>query len=143
MHHRSKKQIQGTTLDIDEKEPDEIANETKKIYIETAEKHLSKKSIKNQTWISDETLNKIKERKAAKSTSGTHSYVYKAIAKEVKQMCRKDKKNFLLEKCETIEDLKSKNRNKEMYNEIKSLTKTFQPRLGVIKDENGKTLTES
>ena len=120
-----------------------MANETKKIYIETAEKHLSKKSIKKQTWINDETLNKIKERKAAKSTSGTHSYAYKAIAKEVKQMCRKDKKNFLIEKCETIEDLKSKNRSREMYNDIKSLTKTFQPRLGVIKDENGKTLTES
>ena len=30
-----------------------------------------------------------------------------------------------------------------MYNEIKNLTKTFQPRLGVIKDENGKTLKES
>ena len=30
-----------------------------------------------------------------------------------------------------------------MYNESKSLTKTFQPHLGVIKDENGKTLAES
>ena len=30
-----------------------------------------------------------------------------------------------------------------MYKEIESLTKTFQPRLGVIKDENGETLTET
>ena len=35
------------------------------------------------------------------------------------------------------------NKSREMYEEIKSLTKTFQPRLGVIKDENGNTLTES
>ena len=30
-----------------------------------------------------------------------------------------------------------------MYNEIKNITKTFQERLGVVKDENGKTLTEA
>ena len=30
-----------------------------------------------------------------------------------------------------------------MYKEIESLTKTFQIRLGVIKDENGETLTET
>ena len=35
------------------------------------------------------------------------------------------------------------NKSREMYKEIESLTKTFQPRLGVIKDENGETLTET
>ena len=43
-----KNKFRAPLLDIDEKEPDEIANETKKIYIETAEKHLSKKSVKNK-----------------------------------------------------------------------------------------------
>ena len=35
------------------------------------------------------------------------------------------------------------NRSREMHEEIKNLTKTFQPRLGVIKDEEGNILTES
>ncbi|GFN81370.1 endonuclease-reverse transcriptase [Plakobranchus ocellatus] len=35
------------------------------------------------------------------------------------------------------------NRSREMYEEIKNITKTFQPRLGVIKDEKGNILTES
>ena len=30
-----------------------------------------------------------------------------------------------------------------MYNEIKNNTKTFQPRFGVINDENGRVLTEA
>ena len=64
-----------------------------------------------------------------------------AIAKEVKQMCRKDKKNYLIGKCEQIEDHMKESRSREMYKEIESLTKTFQPRLGVIKDKNGETLT--
>ena len=35
------------------------------------------------------------------------------------------------------------NKSREMYEEINNLTKSFQPRLGVIKDKYGKTLTES
>ena len=50
------------------------------------------------------TLNKIKERKETKTTNGAHSNGYRALAKEVKQMCRKDKKNYLIGKCEQIED---------------------------------------
>ena len=58
-------------------------------------------------------------------------------------MCRKDKKNYLIGKCEQIEDHMKENRSREMYKEIESLTKTFQLRLCVIKDENGETLTET
>ena len=35
------------------------------------------------------------------------------------------------------------NKSREMYEEINNLTKSFQPRLGVIKDKYEKTLTES
>ena len=58
-----------------------------------AEKHLRKRHVKKQPWMSKSTLNKIKE---TKTTNGAHSNVYRAIAREVKQMCRKDKKNYLI-----------------------------------------------
>ena len=35
------------------------------------------------------------------------------------------------------------NRSREMFDEIKDMTKSFQPRFGIIKDEHGKTLTET
>ena len=63
----------------------------KNIYLETAQKHLRKRLEKRQPWLTEETLQKVKQRKKAKKTSGAHSNDYKAIAKEVIQMCRKDK----------------------------------------------------
>ena len=68
--------------------------------METAEKHLSKRRVKKQPWMSKSALNKIKDRKETKTTNGAHSNIYRAIAKEVKQMCRKDKKSYLIGKCE-------------------------------------------
>ncbi|GFO40127.1 endonuclease-reverse transcriptase [Plakobranchus ocellatus] len=130
-------------MDIEEKEPNEITNAAKNIINETAAKHLKKRSSKKQPWISEDTLIKIKERKEAKAKFGIHAPVYRIIAKEVKQRCKRDKKNYLIGKCREIEAHMKENRSTEMYEEIKNITKTFQPRLGVIKDEKGNILTES
>ena len=64
---------------IEEKEPGEIANETKCIYMETAQKHLRKRVVKKQPWLTEETREKVKHRKAAKRTSGGHSNNCKVI----------------------------------------------------------------
>ena len=111
--------------------------------METAGKHLRKRTNKKQKWMSEQTLNKIKERKECKKNCGTQNDAYKILAKEVKQLCRNDKKSFLIAKCTKIEDHMKENKSREMYEEINNLTKSFQPRLGVIKDKYGKTLTES
>ena len=62
-------------------------------------KTLEKKGYQKQPWLTQETLGNIKDRKEPKRTSGTHSNDYKVIAKEVKQMCRKEKEKFLTRKC--------------------------------------------
>ena len=125
----------------EEKTPDELANEARDVFKEMAESLQSRKQ-KKQKWISNETLQKIDERKAAKK-SGLYEEVYKKLAKEVKQLTRRDKKKYIEDRCEEIERNLSKNRNREAYNIIKDMTKTFQPKLGIIKDENGIVLTES
>ena len=56
---------------------------------------------------------------------------------------QKGQENLPDGKCEQIEDHMKEIRPREMYREIESITKTSQPRLGVIKDENGETLTET
>ena len=58
----------------------------------------------------------------------------------MKQLCRNDKKSFLIAKCTKIEDHMKENKSREMYEEINNLTKSFQPRLGVIKDKYGKNI---
>ena len=84
----------------------------------------------------------MQERRMAKS-KGQHHEDYKKKAREVKQITRRDKKKYIEDKCEQIENNFSKNRSRDAYNIIKSLTKTFQPKTVVIKDENGNVLTES
>ena len=107
--------------------------------METATKHLKKRAKKKQPWMTEETLNKIEERKKTKTQSGIKSGKYKTVAKEVRHLCRQDKKNYLNRKCQKIEEHMKENRSREMYEEINKLTKPFKPRLGTIKDEKGKT----
>ena len=94
--------------------------------METAGKHLRKRTNKKQKWMLEQTLNKIKERKECKKNCGTQNDAYKILAEEVKQLCRNDKKSFLIAKCTKIEDHMKENKS-----------------LCVIKDKYGKTLTES
>ncbi|GFS26984.1 endonuclease-reverse transcriptase [Elysia marginata] len=121
--------------------PEELENKAKEIFTE-ASKHLKTKQQKKQKWLSDEALQKMQERRIAKS-KGQHHEDYKKKAREVKQIIRPDKKKYIEDKCEQIENNFSKNRSRDAYNIIKSLTKTFQPKSVVIKDENGNALTES
>ena len=48
-----------------------------------------------------------------------------------------------MESAKKIEEFKKENKSTEKYSEIKSIMKTFQTRLCVIKDESGKVLTEA
>ena len=73
---------------------------------------------------------------------GQHHEDYKKKAREVKQIIRRNKKKYIEDKCEQIENNFSKNRSRDAYNIIKSLTKTFQSKTVVIKDENGNVPTE-
>ena len=57
-------------------------------------------------------------------------------------MCKRDRKAFLEAKCRKIEKLMIEEKSREMYKEIKDLTSTSGTRLNVIKDAQGKTLTE-
>ena len=55
--------------DIDEEEPDAIANRAREVLITAADKHLRRKKGKKQHWISDQTLEKEEERRKLKSKS--------------------------------------------------------------------------
>ena len=67
---------------------------------------------------------------------------YRVINKEVKQLCKRDRREFLEAKCKKIDNFMVQNKSREMYKEIKELTSTSESRLNVIKDSQGKTLTE-
>ena len=93
--------------------PDEIANETRNISWKQWE-NISEKEPKKKKWMSEQTLNKIKERKECKMNCGTQNDAYKILAKELKQLCRNYKKSFLIAKCTKIEDHMKENKSREM-----------------------------
>ena len=62
----------------------------------------------------------MQERRMAKS-KGQHHEDYKKKAREVKQIIRRDKKKYIEDKCEQIENNFSKKRSRDAYNIITSL----------------------
>ena len=122
--------------------PDELAQEIGTILTETAEKHLPRKRTANKPWITTETLMAIDTRKAIKQRKGITSYEYREANTHVKQLIKRDKKDQFEQKLNKIETLFTTKRHKEMHSEINDLTKEFRPKLNVIKDKNGNSLTE-
>ena len=55
--------------------------------------NLRKRLVKNQSWLTEETLQKVKQRKEAKYTCGAHSNDYEAVATEVERIERMKKNN--------------------------------------------------
>ncbi len=70
------------------------------------------------------------------------SLEYCYATKEIKKACRKVKKPHLLQKCDSIEEHCKVGNNKAMYDGMKNLTRRFKPSLNVIKNKDGRRLTE-
>ena len=60
---------------------------------------------------------------------------------EIRKRTRQDKKQFINNKCNTIETLNELGRDGEMFKEIKALIREFTPSVKIINDKNGNTLT--
>ena len=62
---------------------------------------------------------------------------YRQNCKEIKSFCKRDKRRYLSDKCGNIERYMASNQSRLIFDEIES-----KPRLSVMKDARGKTLTE-
>ena len=76
----------------------------KKVWNETCDSIIGKRTRQNKEWISVDTLTKIKERKVCKATLNnsktssaetTAQHMYNKKHKEVERSVRKDRKNFI------------------------------------------------
>ena len=68
---------------------------------------------------------------------------YKEKSRAIRRACRKDKERYTEDKCEIIVGVCKQGRTSEMYKEIRTHIKKFTPKLNVIRDANGETLTEN
>ena len=122
-----------------------------KIYIKittakVAKDKLLRKHFRKKQWISEETLDLIDERRNMKAHGkNVNNPEYKEKSHAIRRACRKDKERYTEDKCATILELCQckHGRTSEMYKKIRTLIKKFTPKLDVIKDAKGETLTEN
>ena len=88
-------------------------------------------------WLSEEALQTAMKRREAKGKGEQEKYAH--LNAEFQRIARRDKKAFLSDQCKEIEE------NNRMGNtrEIRATKGTFLPKMGTIKDRNGKDLTEA
>ena len=129
---------------VDEMTPNELWEKIKITTAKVAKEKLSRKRLRKKQWISEETLDLIDERRNMKAHGkNVNNPEYKEKSRAIRRACRKDQERYTEDKCEIIVGLCKQGRTSEMYKEIRTLIKKFTPKLNVIKDANGETLTEN
>ena len=73
-----------------------------------------KKGTARKEWMTEEILQKMEERKGAKNEIER----YRVLDREVNTMCDKAKENWINQQCSEIEELESKHKTREMYEQV-------------------------
>ena len=61
---------------------------------------------------------------------------------ENQRIARRDKKTFFNEQCKEIEENHRKGKTRDLFKKIGNIKGIFHPKMGTIKDRNGKDLIE-
>ena len=127
---------------VEEKPPEELWQEIKLIYKETAEKILGKqKSKKAKPWISQETIDMADRKKTARKKKDTSEY--DKLKREIKTQLKEDKAKWLESQCEEIDEFDRRNKSKEMFDQIKKVQKKeFHVKQITVNDEAGEPIVD-
>ena len=68
---------------------------------------------------------------------------YKPLNAEFQRIARRDKKAFLSDQCKEIEENNRMGKTRDLFKKIRDTKGTFHVRNSMIKDRNGKNLTEA
>ena len=111
--------------------PEELWTEVRDIVQEGEIKNIpKKKKCKKAKWLSEEALQIAKER-------------YKHLKAEFQRIARRDKKAFLSDQCEEIEENNKMGKNRDLIKKIRDIKGTFHVKMGAIKDRNDMDQTEA
>ena len=98
-----------------------------------------KKSTKAK-WLSEETLQIAKERREVKNKGERESYIPKNA---VFQRTAQRDKAFVNEQCIKLEENNRTGKTRDLFRKIGGIKGTFCPKMGTIKDVNGRDLVEA
>ena len=129
-------------LDLINRMPDELWMEVHDIVQETGIKTISKKKkCKKAKWLSEEALQIAEKRREAKSKGEQERYTH--LNAELQRIARRDKKAFLSDQCKEIEENNRMGKTRDLLKKIRDIKGTFHAKMGLIKDRNGRDLTEA
>ena len=80
------------------------------------------------------------KRKEAKGKGEKERYTH--LNAEFQKIARRDKKAFLSDQCEDIEENNRMGKTRDLFKKIRDTKGTFPAKMGSIKDRNGMDLTE-
>ena len=92
-------------------------------------------------WLSEEALQIALKRREAKNKGEKGRYFH--LNAEFQRIARRDKKAFLSNQCEEIEENNRMGKARDLFKIIRDPKITFHARMGSIKDINGMDLTEA
>ena len=99
------------------------------------------KKCKKAKWLSKETLKIAVKRREAKSKGEKERY--SDLNAEFQRTARRDKKAFLSNQCKEIKENNRMEKTRDLFKKLRDTKGTFHPKMGTIRDRNGRDLTEA
>ena len=81
------------------------------------------------------------KRREGKSQGEKERYTH--LNAEFQRIARREKKAFLSDQCKEIEENNKMGKTRDLFKKIRDTKGTFHAKMGLIKDRNGKDLTEA
>ena len=120
--------------------PDELWMEVHDIVQETGIKTIPmEKKCKKAKRLSEEALQIAVKRREVKSKGEKERH--KHLNAELQRIARRDKKAFLSDQCNEIEENNRMGKTRDLFKKIRDTKGTFHAKMGSIKDRNGMDLT--
>ena len=91
--------------------------------------------------MTEEALQIAMKRREAKNKGGKERYTH--LNAEFQRIARRDKKAFLSDQCQEIEENNRMGKSRDLFKKIRDTKGTFHAKMGTIKDRNGMDLTEA
>ena len=115
----------------------EVCNTVQKVITKTTPK---KKKCRKEKWLSEEALQIAEKRREANSKGEKERYAHPNA--EFQRIARRDKKAFLSNQCQEIEENNRLRKARYLIKKIRDTKGIFHAKMGSIKGRNGMDLTE-
>ena len=127
-------------LDLIDRVPEELWMEVHDIIQEAVIK-TKKNKCKKAKWLTEKGLQIAVKRRDEKCKGEKERYTH--LNAEFQRIARRDKKVFLSDQCEEIEENNRMGKTRDLFKKIRDTEGIFHAKMGSIKDRNARDLTEA